>query len=144
MGAGGCCERTAECFLCRFFSGLRVHCMRVDTFLHGCVFALVLAFGLPFKQPGIQKTGRLCQGWGCSLLGWGQGSPQEGSWTGFVPLCCGAAVTGLRKSLRYRGESIKLLDPSQALSELKVWPGLGNHSLPLCRCDCSCRQRSGR
>lgn len=27
-----------------------VHCMRVDTFLRGCVFALVLAFGLPFKQ----------------------------------------------------------------------------------------------
>ena len=49
-GAGGCCERIAECFLCRFFSGLRVHCMSVDTFLHGCVFALVLAFGLPFKQ----------------------------------------------------------------------------------------------
>lgn len=36
--------------VCRFFSGLRVHCMRVDTFLRGCVFALVLAFGLPFKQ----------------------------------------------------------------------------------------------
>ena len=59
----------------------------------------------------------------CSWGG-GRGARRKGVGKGFVPLCCGAAVTGLRKSLRYRGESIKLLDPSQALSELKVWPGL--------------------
>ena len=68
-------------FLCGFVSGLRAHCMGVDTFLHGCVFALGLAFGLPFKQPGIQETGRLCQGWGCRYywvllaLGVGAGEP---------------------------------------------------------------------
>lgn len=108
MGAGGCCERTAECFLCRFFSGLRVHCMRVDTFLHGCVFALVLAFGLPFKQPGIQKTGRLCQGWGCRYwvllaLGVGAGEPAGRELDGICPPLLWSCSYRLKEVIEIQG-----------------------------------------
>lgn len=68
--------------VCRFFSGVGVHCMRGDTFLRGCVFALVLAFGLPFKQiiwhPEDRQT---VSGLGLQIYwvllsvgGWGEGS----------------------------------------------------------------------